>query len=422
MFRFTVQSFALVAALIGSVADARLAEENKESRQLDASYGLGVTQSCAQLMDIQDRCCGADQSACDCPVRPYTGFGESIIDYFWDLKCQNIADTMPDCVDDIPTIAIAAGAFETLVAALTAADLVGAISAPAGPFTVFAPTDDAFAALPEGLVSCLLGDLPTLSNILLYHVVEGKAMAADLTDGQEIPTLLGPNITVDLSEPPLVKINDSTVTTADIPARNGVIHIIDAVLVPPGVDVEAYLEACQAPSEPEPTLPSLDDIATIAVGLPDTFSTLVTALSAAGLVDAVSAPADGLEIPQLTVFAPTNDAFAALPEGLLTCLLKEDGSNIPVLTSILAYHVAPVKALSTDLTDGMEIPTLLTVDDVNQVLVADLSMEGVVKINTATVIDANIEALNGVIHVIDAVLVPPGVNATAFLESEACTA
>ena len=145
----------------------------------------------------------------------------------------------------IVDVAVAAGSFNTLVAAVTAAELVDALSAE-GPLTVFAPTDDAFAALPEGLVDCLL--LPenkeALTAILTYHVVDGAVMSTDLTDGP-VPTLQGEEITVDLSDG--VTLNDSVkVVTADIEASNGVIHVIDGVLVPPSIDVEAFLAACPA--------------------------------------------------------------------------------------------------------------------------------------------------------------------------------
>jgi len=148
---------------------------------------------------------------------------------------------------DIPTTAINAGIFDTLVAALSATDLVGAISSPNGPFTVFAPTDDAFAALPDGLVTCLLEEdnLPVLSNILLYHVASGKALSTDLSNEMSVPTLLeGQNVIIDLSNGDGVKINDSTVSTPDVLASNGVIHIIDQVLVPSNVDVAAFLDTC----------------------------------------------------------------------------------------------------------------------------------------------------------------------------------
>ena len=145
---------------------------------------------------------------------------------------------------NIVETAIAAGSFETLVAAVTAADLGDALSAE-GPLTVLAPTDDAFAALPAGLVDCLL--LPenkeALSAILTYHVIDGLVMSGDLTDG-DVPTLQGENVTVDLTDG--VKFNNATVVQADVTTSNGVIHAIDAVLVPPSIDVEAFLASCPA--------------------------------------------------------------------------------------------------------------------------------------------------------------------------------
>merc|ERR1712232_565138 len=113
----------------------------------------------------------------------------------------------------------------------TATDLVGALSQPNGPFTVFAPPDEAFDALPDDLVGCLLKEenLPILSDILLYHVVAGKVMSSDLLDGMTPKTLNGDTVTVDLSDG--VKINTSTVTDADNEASNGVAHVIDSVLV-----------------------------------------------------------------------------------------------------------------------------------------------------------------------------------------------
>jgi len=145
---------------------------------------------------------------------------------------------------DIPTTAIENGMFTTLVAALTAADLVGAISAPEGPFTVFAPTDDAFAALPTGLVDCLLNDIPTLTDILLYHVAEGMVTSSMLMNGMLIPTLEGQSVVVSLTKKGGVFINEAEVVLPDVMASNGVIHVIDSVLVPPGIDVTAYLDSC----------------------------------------------------------------------------------------------------------------------------------------------------------------------------------
>ncbi|MCR9124784.1 MAG: fasciclin domain-containing protein [Rhodobacteraceae bacterium] len=133
--------------------------------------------------------------------------------------------------NDIVDTAIKAGTFETLVAAVQAAGLAETLTGE-GPFTVFAPTDEAFAALPEGTVATLLmpENKDQLVSILTYHVVAGKVMSTDLTDGMTATTVQGGTITIDLSDG--VKINDATVTAADIEASNGVIHVIDAVILP----------------------------------------------------------------------------------------------------------------------------------------------------------------------------------------------
>lgn len=131
---------------------------------------------------------------------------------------------------DIVDTAVADGRFMTLVAAVEAADLVDALKTE-GHLTVFAPTDDAFAALPEGTVDELLNDIPTLTDILLYHVVEGKVMAEDVVELSEAETLLGENVSISVMDGK-VKINDAEVIITDLEASNGVIHVIDAVLIP----------------------------------------------------------------------------------------------------------------------------------------------------------------------------------------------
>jgi len=132
-------------------------------------------------------------------------------------------------VADIVDTAVNAGSFSTLVAAVKAANLVDTLKGE-GPFTVFAPTDEAFAKLPAGTVDALLKDVPKLKKILTYHVVSGKVMAADVTKLKSATTVEGSDVKIDASSG--VKINDSTVTTADVAADNGVIHIIDTVLIP----------------------------------------------------------------------------------------------------------------------------------------------------------------------------------------------
>jgi uncharacterized surface protein with fasciclin (FAS1) repeats len=145
----------------------------------------------------------------------------------------------------IVDVAVAAGSFDTLVAAVTAAGLGETLSGE-GPFTVFAPTDDAFAALPDGLVECLLLDenIDPLTAILTYHVVAGEVLSTDLTAGP-VATVQGEEITVDLTDG--VTLNETvTVAAADVEASNGVIHVVDGVLVPPSIDVAAFLESCPA--------------------------------------------------------------------------------------------------------------------------------------------------------------------------------
>ncbi len=132
---------------------------------------------------------------------------------------------------DIVDTAVDAGSFGTLVAAVQAAGLVDTLKGE-GPFTVFAPTDDAFAALPEGTVEDLLKpeNKDKLAAILTYHVVPGKVMSTDLSDGMTATTVLGENVTITAEDG--VKVNDANVTSADIDASNGVIHVIDSVLMP----------------------------------------------------------------------------------------------------------------------------------------------------------------------------------------------
>jgi uncharacterized surface protein with fasciclin (FAS1) repeats len=237
-----------------------------------------------------------------------------------------------------------------------------------GPFTVFAPTDDAFELLPEELIDELLANPALLVDILLYHVVGATALSSDLADGQQIITLNGEAVEVTINANGIF-INNSQVTVADLVADNGVVHVIDAVLLPPA------------------ELPTVFDI----ISTSPVHTTLTTAINAAQLGETLRG-----EGP-FTVFAPTDDAFSALPEGLLEELLADPSGT---LTSILLYHVVGATAFSTDLTDGQSIVTL------NGESVT-IRIEGTsVFVNDALVVVADIEASNGVVHVINAVLVP----------------
>ncbi len=138
---------------------------------------------------------------------------------------------MPDIVDT----AMSAGTFSTLVAAVTAAGLDTALKSP-GPFTVFAPSDDAFSKLPSGAVDSLLEDVIMLRKILEYHVVSGKVMAADVVNLNTATTIAGEDVSIAASEGS-VKINNAQVVMADVEADNGVIHVIDSVLLPKSVNL-----------------------------------------------------------------------------------------------------------------------------------------------------------------------------------------
>ncbi len=252
----------------------------------------------------------------------------------------------------------------TLEAAVIAAGLADDLASE-GPFTVFAPTDAAFAALPEGTVETLLMD-PTgeLAEILLYHVVNGAVMSSDLSNEQMVMTLEGSEVTVTINEMG-VFIDHAMVTMADIEASNGIIHVIDAVILP---------------SEPSVVEIIVDS---------ENHTTLEAAVIAAELADDLSA-----EGP-FTVFAPTDAAFAALPAGTVEALLMDPTGE---LAQILLYHVVEGEVLSTDLSHGQTVMTLQGSD-----IEISVNDDGVF-INDAMVTVADIDASNGVVHVIDAVI------------------
>jgi len=249
-------------------------------------------------------------------------------------------------------------------------------------FTVFAPTNKAFAALDAPLLNCLLAPvgLPTLTDVLKYHVVSGEALAKDLSNDQELDTLDGKQkLKVEISGD-IVKVGDATVIAADILATNGAVHEVDAVLIP--ADFMA------------PKCGKDGSIADLAVATPP-LATLVAALSAAGLVDTFN----GSTV--FTVFAPTDDAFAALGADAVTCLTEK--ANIPALTEVLKYHVVAGYDLAASITDGLMVDTL---DDKKLTFtVADgaVTIDGKSKVS-----GPNNYATNGVVHIIDAVLIPEG--------------
>ncbi|MCU0648031.1 MAG: fasciclin domain-containing protein [Gemmatimonadaceae bacterium] len=261
--------------------------------------------------------------------------------------------------------AIITADLSTLVTALTAADLVGAVSG-TGPITVFAPANSAFAQLPADQIERLLApaNRALLSKVLTYHVVSGRVLSTQLTNGQRVPTLQGDTLTV--STQGGVRINNARVTTADIVTSNGVVHIIDGVLTE-NLDIV--------------------DVATLRG-----FSTLVGAVQTAGLTNALRASsANGL-----TVFAPTNAAFAALGNAV--------PSDPTALSNILRLHVIGTRALAASLSNGQRLTTLqgaqLTVN------IAGMAVSLTGPSNTVRVTATDVPAKNGVIHVLDAVILP----------------
>ncbi len=254
----------------------------------------------------------------------------------------------------------------TLETAVVEAELAGALSGD-GPFTVFAPTDAAFAEIDEDVLNTLLAD-PTgdLARILRYHVVGANAVSSSLSDGDSPRTLLGQNVDVSITSDG-VMINDAMVSIADIETFNGVVHVIDAVMLPPAstvVDVVVNSEI---------------------------HNTLETAVIEAELAETLSG--DG----PFTVFAPTDAAFAEIDEDVLNALLADPTGD---LANILLYHVLDTEVTSDQLSDGQTATTLF-----NQDITVTIDDDGVM-INDAMVVVADIQTFNGTVHVIDAVLLP----------------
>ncbi len=291
-----------------------------------------------------------------------------------------------EATDDIVGVATENSDFNILVSALEEAELVETLQGE-GPYTVFAPTDAAFEKLLDDLditAEELLAQ-PDLAKVLTYHVVPGKIMAEDLTDGLTVETVNGEELTFDLTADPMA--NEAKVTSTNIEATNGVIHVIDTVLIPSDFELqEVEVEEVDKEETPE----AKEDIVGIALGNPD-FSILVSALQKAGLVETLQG-----EGP-FTVFAPTNTAFENLLKEL--DITAEELLAQPDLDKVLTYHVISGKVMASDLTDGLKAATVN-----GEELVFDLSGDPMV--NQSKITSTDIEATNGVVHVIDKVLVP----------------
>lgn len=311
---------------------------------------------------------------------------------------------------DIVETAIADGRFNTLVTAVQAADLVEALKGE-GPLTVFAPTDDAFAKLPEGTVEALLQDIDALTAILTYHVVPGEVKAEQVVSLNSAPTLNGQSVTISVTNDGKVMIDNATVIITDIETTNGIIHVIDEVILPStssstsAIQFESSIAVSSklgfgsysfgggwiAEAIKDGRLQWLTKrLSLYTVSRLTGLSILNTAVKEVGLSKTLRQ--DG----PFTLFGPTNEAFAALPEGTIPALLNDPAT----LTNILLYHVVPGVVTSAEVVNLTEATmanggnVMINVDD-----------NGVM-INDSKVIVVDIPARNGVIHLIDAVLIP----------------
>lgn len=282
----------------------------------------------------------------------------------------------PFMANDVIATAQNAGIFNTLLAAVDAADLTATLQGD-GPFTLFAPTDSAFETLGAAAVQSLLKDIPTLTDILTYHVIAGEiVLGSELGRNNTLTTVQGGSIDVHIWNFwffQYVYLNDGVnILVKDILTSNGVIHVIDTVLIPTNTSL------------PEPTITEI-------LEADPNFKTLSTALSTAGLSDTLNG--DG----PFTLFAPTNAAFDALGAETIAALLADPKG----LSEILTYHVVAGEVYSDDLTSG-------AVETVNGAdLIVDVGFFHVYLNGNTYVVHVDQKASNGVIHTIDSVLIPP---------------
>lgn len=271
---------------------------------------------------------------------------------------------------NIVEFAINAGNFTTLVAALEATGLDAALDGSQSDqrFTVFAPTDAAFAALPPGAtVPELLLDLPRLTDILLYHVAAGGFLANSVLALPSVDTLNGQRVDVSLTNG-IPFLDQSEIVITDVITSNGVIHVIDRVLIPN-----------------EATLVETAAAAPAAVYL-------------SHLLEFLPALEDTLDAGEFTVFAPTNQAFQQIPATALRGLVV--GPNLPTLQNILAVHVVPGRLFASDVIAANELTS------VGGKVLPVTVQNGTVFIDGALVLLTDVETANGNIHLIDTVLMP----------------
>jgi uncharacterized surface protein with fasciclin (FAS1) repeats len=271
---------------------------------------------------------------------------------------------------DIVQTAVGAGQFTTLASLLQQAGLVGTL-ATGGPFTVFAPTDAAFAKVPKATLDALAADPAKLKAVLLYHVVPGRVTAADVVKLSSAKTAEGRSLGIKVSNGS-VFVDGAQVTTPDVEASNGVIHVIDSVLIP---------------QEAMPAAPKTIVQTAVAAG---SFKTLASLLKKAGLVGTLQGKGP------FTVFAPTDAAFAKVPKATLAALGKDKAK----LRSVLLYHVVKGNV------PAAKVVKLRSAKALNGKAVSVRVNGGNVLVGGARVTTADVKASNGVIHVVNKVLIP----------------
>jgi len=284
---------------------------------------------------------------------------------------QADANTKKSDTKTVVDLAVENGKFNTLVAAVKAAGLVETLSGK-GPFTVFAPTDEAFAKLPKETLESLLKpeNKAKLTSILTYHVAAAQMPASDVVKTTSIATVNGQSLTVVVKDGK-VTVDGANVIATDVMGKNGVIHVIDTVVLPKPNLVETAANA-------------------------KSFSTLLAAATAAGLAETL---ANG---GPFTVFAPTDEAFAKLPKGTVESLLKPE--NKDKLVSILKHHVVAGTVMAAQ---AVELTEAKTIGETKLTLSFDKKAK-VLTVGGAKVVSADVVAGNGVIHVVDTVILPVG--------------
>jgi transforming growth factor-beta-induced protein len=261
--------------------------------------------------------------------------------------------------------------FKTLGTVLGKAGLLETLQAD-GPFTVFAPTDAAFSKLPKETIDDLLSpeNQSKLVSILTYHVVSGQNMLSDVLQTGILNTVQGSSVRVAFNKGS-IRVNEANIQDADLQASNGLIHVIDAVLLPPAPESRTILATARSAGS---------------------FKTLLAAAETAGLLDVLDSD------EPVTIFAPTDRAFAALPDGTVDMLLKPE--NLEQLQSILSNHAVMGRVSAGDALNASSAATVG--GDTLKFKIRD----GLLQVNNTTIRTADLECSNGMIHIIDAVLLP----------------